>query len=72
MNQNLIKQEIETQYIDPGKIAVRLSELFPGVKCRIKWYHLNQVDPDEDVVILHVPRLLTEEEKISLFEEETK
>ncbi|RSM07723.1 hypothetical protein CDV31_008503 [Fusarium ambrosium] len=66
MNQNLIKQEIETQYIDRGKIAARLSELFPDVKCQIK------VDPDEDVVILHVPRLLTEEEKISLFEEETK
>ncbi|KAK7422183.1 hypothetical protein QQZ08_009651 [Neonectria magnoliae] len=66
MNQNLVKQQIETQYIDPGKIAERLSQLFPGVKCRIK------VDADEDVVILHVPRLLTEEEKISLFKNETK
>ncbi|KAL6699860.1 hypothetical protein J3F84DRAFT_361894 [Trichoderma pleuroticola] len=55
---SLVKQEIQSQYIDLKLLALKLKQLFPNVKCKV-------VPKGDDITIIYVPRLVMEEEELS-------
>ncbi|KAI4254264.1 MAG: hypothetical protein L6R42_007266 [Xanthoria sp. 1 TBL-2021] len=71
-------QTIEQEYVDMKKLLKLLKDLFGNQKCEIEvgnaFYHtLASPQPDteslkvqDEYIILTAPRLLTEEEKLSL------
>jgi hypothetical protein len=62
----LIKQTIESQYLDLEKLSDKLAKLFPGVDCEVE-----PID-GEDYTILTVPRKLTEDEIKSVLRKVTE
>ncbi|RYP42723.1 hypothetical protein DL768_010279 [Monosporascus sp. mg162] len=59
MASRLIKQELESQYIDVDKLASKLAVLFPGVDTIIE-------PKEDDITIIYVPRMLTKSEQVRL------